>query len=87
MLGLLAKMAATSPKVEVDLSALENALDVLTPRSRQVLVLRYGLGAEEPHSLAEIGERLHLTPQRVWQMEQRAIQILLKGRIYRVTVC
>ena len=84
MLGLLAKMARTS--LEVDAGAVERALVVLSPRSRQILALRYGLGGETPHTLAEIAERLNVTRERIRQIEQSAIRTLGKGRTFRLEV-
>ena len=48
----------------------------LTARERQILEARYGLGGNEPRTLREVGEELGLTPQRVAQLEQRALDKL-----------
>lgn len=52
---------------------LQTAERVLTPRERWVLEARYGLGGRDPRTLREVGEELGLTPQRVAQMEGRAL--------------
>jgi RNA polymerase sigma factor (sigma-70 family) len=49
---------------------------MLTPRERLILEARYGLGGLEPQTLREVGEELGLTPQRVAQIEERALQKL-----------
>jgi len=44
----------------------------LTPREREVVELRYGLGREEPQTLEEVGRRLKLSRERIRQIEERA---------------
>jgi RNA polymerase primary sigma factor len=56
--------------------ALQEALTALPPRDRQVVVLRYGLGDEEPRTLEEIGKRLGLTRERVRQIEVESLRRL-----------
>jgi len=48
----------------------------LTARERRILEARYGLGGEDPRTLREVGEELGLTPQRVAQLEQHALDKL-----------
>ncbi len=63
------------------LGALEHALSAdLSPREREVVRLRYGLGEDEPHTLQEIGNRLHLTRERIRQIESRAREKLRRSR-------
>ena len=61
------------PEEQVELSlrsqALREALEALSERERQVVVLRYGLSDAEPKTLEEIGRRLGLTRERVRQIE------------------
>lgn len=56
---------------EVDL-----ALTVLTPRERDVLTLRYGLGDDDPLTLEETGRRLSITRERARQIEAKALEKL-----------
>jgi RNA polymerase primary sigma factor len=54
-------------------TALARALDQLEPREREIVRLRFGLDAEAPHTLEEIGERLDLTRERIRQLEGKAL--------------
>jgi RNA polymerase sigma factor (sigma-70 family) len=51
-------------------------LDPLDEREREVLRLRYGLDRGEPRTLEEVGERFHLTRERIRQIEARAMSKL-----------
>jgi RNA polymerase primary sigma factor len=63
--------------LEGDLSnEVERALAPLSDREREVLRLRYGLGADREYTLEEIGKRLSVTRERVRQIESRALQKL-----------
>ncbi len=52
------------------------ALLELDGKEREVMRLRYGLESEEPRTLQEIGDRLHLSRERIRQIESRAKQKL-----------
>jgi RNA polymerase primary sigma factor len=60
--------------------ALAVALQALSERERQVLILRYGLVDEEPKTLEEIGKRLGLTRERVRQIELDSLRRLANLR-------
>jgi RNA polymerase primary sigma factor len=68
------------PEEQVELSlrsqALMEALEALSERERQVVVLRYGLTDAEPKTLEEIGRRLGLTRERVRQIELDSLKRL-----------
>jgi RNA polymerase primary sigma factor len=59
--------------------ALRRALSELPERERQVVSLRYGLAGTDPAPLREIGRRLGITPERVRQIESKAL-----GRLGRM---
>jgi RNA polymerase primary sigma factor len=55
---------------------IENLLSGLTPREEQVLRLRFGFDDGRERTLREIGEVLHLTRERIRQIEGEALQKL-----------
>jgi RNA polymerase primary sigma factor len=62
--------------------ALRRAIAELPERERLVLGMRYGLEGGEPTPLREIGRTLGITPERVRQIESRALSRL--GRMREV---
>jgi RNA polymerase primary sigma factor len=53
--------------------ALDRALDRLSPRSRKILELRYGLTGADPMMLDAVGREVGLTRERVRQLEAEAL--------------
>jgi len=74
--------AMPDEQVEVSLreAALRRAVSELPDREREVVRLRYGIDGGEPASLAEIGRRLDITPERVRQIESTALGRLARQR-------
>ena len=56
---------------------IERALQILTPREREIIKSFFGIGYQEM-TLEEIGERLDLTRERVRQIKEKAIRKLKK---------
>ena len=54
-------------------SDLATALEALSWRERRVLELRYGLSGEDPLTLEQIGKHLHVTRERVRQIEMTTL--------------
>lgn len=52
------------------------ALKTLTPREDQILRMRFGVGDEVTHTLAETGRAFHVTRERVRQIEAHALRKL-----------
>jgi len=52
------------------------SLDLLCPRERDILKLRYGIGTGYTHTLEEVGKLFKLTRERVRQIEQIALRKL-----------
>lgn len=55
---------------------LREIVETLPPREALVITLRYGLNDGRQHTLAEIGERLGLTKERIRQIEKEAVEHL-----------
>jgi RNA polymerase nonessential primary-like sigma factor len=66
---------------EESLRLLETSLGGLSPREREVLASRYGLQGVEPSTLEELALRLHLTRERVRQIQQEALRKLRHGMV------
>lgn len=60
--------------------AVSDALAVLNERHWFVLNSRYGLEGAEPLTLEEISQQVHVTRERVRQVENKALGVLRKGR-------
>jgi len=76
----------TVPPVEEELlrrafvEQVRSALADLDPKEREVMALRYGLFDGEPWTLQRIGDHLHLSRERVRQIESRAREKLRRSR-------
>ncbi len=51
-------------------------LERLSEREKLIIRIRYGLEDGEPHTLAETGEVIHVSRERVRQLEMRALKKL-----------
>jgi RNA polymerase primary sigma factor len=66
-----------------DLDELAAALRDLDRKEREVVRLRFGFEDDEPRTLQEIGDRLHLSRERVRQIETRAKEKLRRSEKLR----
>jgi RNA polymerase primary sigma factor len=64
---------------EMETSQLGEAVDRLPERYRRVLVRRYGLDEKDPATLAELGDELELSHERVRQLQLEAVRVLKNG--------
>jgi RNA polymerase sigma factor (sigma-70 family) len=74
---IVADRSATSP-VDAAAAALLPAeiaklMAWLTPREREILTLRFGLDRGEPRTLEEVGQRLHVSRERIRQIQADAM--------------
>ncbi len=61
----------------------ERALCMLSPKEKEILRLRFGIGEEGEHTLEEVGKRFAVTRERIRQIEAKALRKLrhpLRGR-------
>mgnify|MGYP001611867780 CR=1 FL=1 len=58
---------------------IEAALSELSPREREILILRFGLEDGIPRSLAWIGKRMGVTRERIRQIEARGLKKLKRS--------
>jgi RNA polymerase primary sigma factor len=61
--------------------ALEQVLDALPDRERQVLVLRFGLDSGTPRTLAEVGSVMGFSRERARQVERDALASLRRPEV------
>jgi RNA polymerase sigma factor (sigma-70 family) len=59
------------------------ALDRLSERERYVVSLRFGIGQEREHTLAEVAEKLGVSLERVRQIQVRAITKMRTAKLKR----
>jgi RNA polymerase primary sigma factor len=67
----------------------ERALATLSPKEKEILRLRFGIGEEGEHTLEEVGRRFAVTRERIRQIEAKALRKLrhpLRGRNLRAFV-
>ncbi len=67
----------------------ERALGTLSPKEKEILRLRFGIGEEGEHTLEEVGRRFSVTRERIRQIEAKAIRKLrhpLRGRALKAFV-
>eukprot|EP01018_Ginkgo_biloba_P007757 Gb_37602 [translate_table: standard] len=59
---------------------LDQVLDTLSPREKKVMILRHGLDDGRMKTLQEIGQHLHVSRERVRQIELKALRKLQQNR-------
>ena len=63
---------------DVDLSLLAAALDTLTPREREIITLRFGLGGRREQTQTEVADQMGISQSYISRLEKRIIQRLKK---------
>ena len=69
---------------EMETDHLKEAIERLPERARYVLVRRYGLDDRDPATLAELGDELEISRERVRQLQREAERILKGGEYGRI---
>ena len=69
---------------EMETDHLKVAIERLPERARYVLVRRYGLDDRDPATLAELGDELEISRERVRQLQREAERILKGGEYGRI---
>ncbi len=81
--SVLEDVMAPSPEEEASRQLLRervrNALDVLTPRERTVIELRFGIKDGRPRTLDIVGNELGVTRERARQIEAQALEKLRRS--------
>lgn len=77
---LVPDAGAKSPFDEINdtqlLEEVEDLMDRLDEREREILKYRYGLLGVEPETLEDVGERFGITRERVRQIQKKAVETL-----------
>jgi RNA polymerase primary sigma factor len=80
--AMIANHHAPTLEDSVTVSAMQDRvrglLRALSPREQRILSLRFGLGGQRPRTLEEVGRVVHLTRERVRQIERGALRKLLQ---------
>ena len=58
---------------------LASALDTLSPREREIITLRFGLGGGREQTQKEVADRLGISRSYISRLEKRVVQRLKKG--------
>ena len=78
VLGTEADVVMRPLEDDVDLCLLSAALDTLTPREREIITLRFGLGGGKEQTQKEVADRLGISQSYISRLEKRIIQRLKK---------
>lgn len=60
---------------------IEELLISITDREKEVIMLRFGMNASHPHTLQAVGEKLHISRERVRQIQKKALDKLKAAAI------
>ncbi|MBU0547876.1 MAG: sigma-70 family RNA polymerase sigma factor [Candidatus Omnitrophica bacterium] len=73
---------ATTPDAEIehflDRERVDNLLEVMSEREREILDLRFGLSNTKPQTLAEVAKKMGVSRERIRQIEEAALGKLKK---------
>ncbi|MFH1415857.1 MAG: RNA polymerase sigma factor RpoD/SigA [Elusimicrobiota bacterium] len=60
---------------------IEQLLVSITDREKEVIMLRFGIGATHPHTLHDVGVKLNISRERVRQIQDKAMNKLKKASV------
>jgi len=82
VIDLVEDQSATAPDAEIehmlDKERVDDLLDRMNSREREVLDMRFGLANGKSHTLAEVAHKLDVSRERVRQIEEGALKKLRK---------
>ncbi len=82
VLDLIEDEAAKSPDASISRLMLrenvENLLELMSPREREILDMRFGLLDGKTHTLADVAKKIGVSRERVRQVEEQALKKLRK---------
>ena len=85
MLELIEDPDTTAPDASADSAELEKrlkrALNILTPREKEVIKMRYALGYEATHTLDQIGQKFGVSRERIRQIEKEALRKIASSEL------
>lgn len=65
--------------LEITISDLDETV-AITPRERQIIILRFGLDGNKPKTLEEVGHEFKITRERVRQIQAKCLEKIIKHR-------
>lgn len=78
VLGTDADIVVRPIEEDVDRRLLSQAIDLLPPREKQIITLRFGLGGRQEHTQKEVADALGISQSYISRLEKRIIQRLKK---------
>lgn len=62
----------------LDKERVDNLLEIMSEREREILDMRFGLADKRPHTLAEVAKKLGVSRERIRQIEETALRKIRK---------
>jgi len=62
----------------LDKERVDNLLEIMSDREREILDMRFGLADKRPHTLAEVAKKLGVSRERIRQIEEAALRKIRK---------
>ena len=78
VLGTDADIVMRPIEEDVDRTLLNAAIDTLTPREKQIITMRFGLGGQQEQTQKEVADQLGISQSYISRLEKRIISRLKK---------